>query len=74
MYMADEWLILYKLCYFEKLAWDKDWIKTAEEIIKDEFRHSHSNYVINKPLAPSHLSRKVIILLLMAYYYTNLTK
>jgi hypothetical protein len=38
----------YKLCYFEKLAWDPEWITTAEEIIKDEFKHSYSNYSDSK--------------------------
>ncbi|KAK2465179.1 hypothetical protein APHAL10511_002810, partial [Amanita phalloides] len=48
----------YKLCYFEKLNWDPEWIKTAEQIIKDEFKHSYSDYVLCEPLAPSHSSAK----------------
>jgi hypothetical protein len=51
----------YKLHYFEKLAWDPEWIMTAKEIVKDEFKHPYSNYIINKPSAPSRSSAKVII-------------
>jgi len=42
----------YKLRYFEKLKLEKEWIKTAERIVRDEFKHTYSNYVIAKTSTP----------------------
>lgn len=38
----------HKLKYFEKQGWDKEWITTAEEIVRDEFKKNYAAYAIQK--------------------------
>ena len=51
----------YKLKYFEKQEWDLGWVKTAKNIVKEEFCCLYANYMIKKPSALQHkaLSKKV---------------
>ena len=51
----------YKLKYFKKQEWDSGWVKTAKNMVKEEFYCSYANYVIKKPSAPQckALSKKV---------------
>ena len=52
------WIILFiyllvlhpahKLKYFSKQDWDKEWIDTAEEIVREEFKRNNAAYVVNK--------------------------
>ncbi|RXW14793.1 hypothetical protein EST38_g11056 [Candolleomyces aberdarensis] len=34
----------YKLRYFKKAGWDKDWMKTAEDIIRNEFKRVYADF------------------------------
>ena len=56
------WLVLHlthKLKYFVKQCWDKEWISTAEEIVRDKFRQNYSTYIVHKKGRTSQLSKKV---------------
>jgi len=49
----------YKLRYFEKQEFDKEWINAAEKIVKDKFKRRYSDYVVSKTPAPrSSTTRK----------------
>ena len=40
MLINDNYVVLHpkhKLKYFEKQKWEEDWVKTAEEIVREEF-------------------------------------
>jgi hypothetical protein len=43
----------HKLKYFSKQGWDKAWIDTAEEIVRDEFKRNYAAYVVNKGVKAS---------------------
>ena len=65
----------YKLCYFEKLEWEPEWIKTAEDIVRDEFKHTYSEYVIPRMADPSRSSTNKVstdISQFLLYQLTNL--
>jgi hAT family C-terminal dimerisation region len=56
----------HKLRYFEKQNWEDDWVKTVEEIVREEFKRNYEEYrVLNKKSSQS-LKRKVGIHI---YYY-----
>lgn len=38
----------HKLKYFEKQNWDEDWVKTAEEIVQEEFKRNFAEYLANR--------------------------
>ena len=57
----------YKLKYFKKLGWDDGWIKTAETILKDEFKHLYMDYA---PANPSYSATKVCIALIPTISFT----
>ena len=42
----------YKLHYFEKQEFNEGWIKAAEKIMIDEFKHRYSDYMVPKKPAP----------------------
>ena len=52
---------MHKLKYFKKQAWDKDWIDTAEEIVREEFKRNYAAYVhkYQKGSRPSTSTKKV---------------
>ena len=50
----------YKLKYFHKQGWDEDWIKTAENIVREEFICSYSDYVVHKASGSVHGPRKLV--------------
>ena len=52
----------HKLKYFEKQGWDKTWITTAEEIVREEFKKHYAAYTMHmdkKVTQQSQLSKKV---------------
>ena len=49
----------HKLRYFEKQGWDETWIKTAEEIVREEFKKNYATYAIQKEKKVTHSSKKV---------------
>jgi hypothetical protein len=52
----------HKLKYFAKQGWDKEWIKTAEEIVREEFRQNYATYVVlDTKKAASRPSKKVCL-------------
>ena len=58
--------------YFKKLGWDDIWIKTAEGIIKDEFKCSYMDYVLTKPPTEAvkvHISHFLAQAVLLAYIH-----
>ena len=38
----------HKLRYFEKQNWEENWIKTAEEIVQEEFKQNYKEYLPHK--------------------------
>jgi hypothetical protein len=50
----------HKLKYFEKQGWDRDWIETAENIVREEFMSSYANYVSIKPSDAAHAPNKKV--------------
>ena len=63
----------YKLKYFEKQEWDSEWVKTAENIVKEEFRRSYANYVIKKPSAPQRKASSKKVFYSFCLFFTILT-
>ena len=64
--LSNIFLVLHpkhKLKYFEKQGWDKEWINTAEEIVREEFKKNYAAYVIQKEKKVSHSSKKVHLVL-----------
>lgn len=51
----------HKLKYFAKQAWDKDWIKTAEDIVREEFKRNYAAYVDHDEKNSKQPSKKVPI-------------
>ena len=51
----------HKLKYFQKKGWDKEWISTAEEIVREEFKRNYAVYVIHKGKKASCSSKKVCL-------------
>jgi hypothetical protein len=49
----------HKLKYFKKQGWDKKWINTAEEIVREEFKRNYAEYVVHKVQKASRPSKKV---------------
>ena len=51
----------HKLKYFSKQGWDKEWIKTAEDIVWEEFKWNYGAYVVQdrKKAGASQSSKKV---------------
>jgi len=47
----------YNLKYFEKCGWDKEWIETAKEIIREEFKQNHTAYKVPSFYLSSSKSR-----------------
>jgi hAT family protein len=39
----------YKLKYFTKQDWEEDWVKTVEEIVREEFKRNYEEYLPRKP-------------------------
>ena len=39
----------HKLQYFETTSWERDWIVTAEEIVRDEYKGSYSDIEVEIP-------------------------
>jgi hypothetical protein len=35
----------HKLKYFKKQGWDRNWIETAENIVREEFMSSYAKYI-----------------------------
>jgi hypothetical protein len=31
----------YKLCYFQKVGWDNEWIQTSRQLVQEELKHSY---------------------------------
>ena len=73
IFIVDEfWLLLiynyiylvlhpkHKLKYFEKQNWDEDWIKTAEDIVREEFRRNYEEYIPPKLAKASQPSKKKV--------------
>ena len=50
----------HKLKYFEKQNWDEDWIKTAEDIVREEFRRNYEEYIPRKLAKASQPSKKKV--------------
>ena len=50
----------YKLKYFNKQGWDKEWIDTAEEIVREEFRKNYAAYATQKKGKNPEHSKKVL--------------
>jgi len=50
----------HKLKYFEKQGWDKAWITTAEEIVREEFRNNYAAYAIYKQKKKPQSSKKKV--------------
>ena len=51
----------HKLKYFEKQDWDKNWIKTAEDIVWEEFKRHYEEYIPHKqPAKTSQSSKKKV--------------
>jgi len=65
----------YKLKYFKRQGWDKEWIETTETIVREEFKASYVDYVICKPLASGQASKKMVRLtrVLDHLYYTYMS-
>lgn len=51
----------YKLKYFEKQNWEEDWIKTAEEIVREEFKKNYEEYLPRKSKTSQSYKKKVRI-------------
>ena len=51
----------HKLKYFEKKGWEKLWIATAEEIVREEFKKNYAAYAIPKKKRNSPSLKKVIL-------------
>jgi hypothetical protein len=50
----------HKLKYFEKQGWDRDWIETTKNIVREEFMSSYANYVSIKPSDTAHAPNKKV--------------
>ena len=61
----------HKLKYFSKQGWDKEWIKTAEDIVREEFKQNYAEYVNHngKTLNASQPSKKVFYIARLSYNY-----
>jgi hypothetical protein len=61
--LSNFFLVLHpkhKLKYFEKQSWDKKWIATAEEIVREEFKKNYAAYVIQKEKKKSPPPKQVV--------------
>jgi hypothetical protein len=52
----------YKLKYFEKLKWEDDWVKTVDEIVREEFKRNYEEYRLRDPKTSQSLGGKVSII------------
>jgi hypothetical protein len=50
----------YKLKYFEKQGWEDEWVKTAKEMVREEFKRSYEEYRPHKPSISSLSSKRKV--------------
>ena len=67
----------HKLRYFEKQNWEENWIKTAEEIVQEEFKQNYEEYLPRKQKtsqSQSSSKRQVGIYIYIFFFFFNVLK